>query len=224
MQWAAVAIAAAGIAVLAAGAGTTLWISLTLCFSFATYGLLRKIIHGRFAGRPDRSRPPCSSRSRSAGCCSAARGAGRCSGPRAETMAADGGRRRLDGAAALLHRGRPALPIRPSACSSSFAPTLQFLLAVAVYDEPFTRAHAIAFGCIWTALRSMCRRWSATCAARARMRRAGRSLSVANPRLLLSLLQTGGRDAELRLADHRHRRAGLRGGRLHSPCSAGPTG
>jgi chloramphenicol-sensitive protein RarD len=32
------------------------------------------------------------------------------------------------------------------------APTLQFLLAVAIYDEPFTRAHAIAFGCIWTAL------------------------------------------------------------------------
>jgi chloramphenicol-sensitive protein RarD len=32
------------------------------------------------------------------------------------------------------------------------APTLQFLLAVAVYGEPFTTAHAIAFGCIWTAL------------------------------------------------------------------------
>ncbi|HEU4499622.1 MAG TPA: hypothetical protein VFR60_09820, partial [Sphingomicrobium sp.] len=32
------------------------------------------------------------------------------------------------------------------------APTLQFLLAVAVYDEPFTTAHAVAFGCIWTAL------------------------------------------------------------------------
>ena len=43
-QWAAVAIAAAGVAVLAAGAGETLWISLTLCFSFATYGLLRKIV------------------------------------------------------------------------------------------------------------------------------------------------------------------------------------
>jgi chloramphenicol-sensitive protein RarD len=32
------------------------------------------------------------------------------------------------------------------------APTLQFALAVAVYGETFTRAHAIAFGCIWTAL------------------------------------------------------------------------
>ena len=32
------------------------------------------------------------------------------------------------------------------------APTLQFLLAVALYAEQFTRAHAIAFGAIWTAL------------------------------------------------------------------------
>jgi chloramphenicol-sensitive protein RarD len=32
------------------------------------------------------------------------------------------------------------------------APTLQFLLAVVIYGEPFTLAHAIAFGAIWTAL------------------------------------------------------------------------
>lgn len=41
-QWLAVAIAAAGVALLLAGALTTLWISLTLAFSFGTYGLLRK--------------------------------------------------------------------------------------------------------------------------------------------------------------------------------------
>jgi chloramphenicol-sensitive protein RarD len=32
------------------------------------------------------------------------------------------------------------------------APTFQFLIAVLLYGEPFTRAHAIAFGAIWTAL------------------------------------------------------------------------
>ena len=32
------------------------------------------------------------------------------------------------------------------------APTLQFLLAVVLYDEAFTTVHAIAFGAIWTAL------------------------------------------------------------------------
>ncbi|WP_435418113.1 EamA family transporter RarD [Parerythrobacter aurantius] len=42
LQWIAVAIASAGVAVLATGALTTLWISLTLAISFGTYGLLRK--------------------------------------------------------------------------------------------------------------------------------------------------------------------------------------
>ena len=41
-QWIAVAVAGLGVAVLAAGALTTLWISLTLAVSFGTYGLLRK--------------------------------------------------------------------------------------------------------------------------------------------------------------------------------------
>jgi chloramphenicol-sensitive protein RarD len=41
-QWVAVAIAAAGIALLLGGALTTLWISLTLALSFGTYGLIRK--------------------------------------------------------------------------------------------------------------------------------------------------------------------------------------
>ncbi|MES2137042.1 MAG: EamA family transporter RarD, partial [Pseudomonadota bacterium] len=32
------------------------------------------------------------------------------------------------------------------------APTLQFLIAVLLYGEPFTTAHAIAFPAIWAAL------------------------------------------------------------------------
>jgi len=42
LRWLAVAIAGAGIAMLLGGALTTLWISLVLALSFATYGLLRK--------------------------------------------------------------------------------------------------------------------------------------------------------------------------------------
>jgi chloramphenicol-sensitive protein RarD len=44
LQWIAVAVAAAGISVFAAGALSQLWISLTLCVSFALYGLLRKVV------------------------------------------------------------------------------------------------------------------------------------------------------------------------------------
>ena len=31
-------------------------------------------------------------------------------------------------------------------------PSLQFLLAVLLYGEPFTAAHAVSFACIWAAL------------------------------------------------------------------------
>ncbi len=42
LQWAAVALAAIGVALLLGGALTTLWISLTLALSFGSYGLVRK--------------------------------------------------------------------------------------------------------------------------------------------------------------------------------------
>lgn len=41
-QWAAVSLAGIGVSLLAAGALTTLWISLTLALSFGSYGLIRK--------------------------------------------------------------------------------------------------------------------------------------------------------------------------------------
>lgn len=152
VQWGAVAIAAGGIAVLAAGALGTLWISLTLCFSFATYGLLRKIIHveslagltietallfpialgwlllGGAAGRPFL-------------------GAG---GQETALLMAAG----IVSTVPLLCFTAAARRLAYSTVGmlQFIAPTLQFLLAVAIYDEPFTSAHAIAFGCIWTAL------------------------------------------------------------------------
>jgi len=152
LQWAAVAIAAGGIAVLAAGALGTLWISLTLCFSFATYGLLRKVVAveslagltietvllfpialgwlliGSAQGRP--------------------------------VLGASDSETLLLVAAGVVSTV-PLLCFTAAARRLAYstvgmlqfiAPTLQFLLAVAVYDEPFTRAHAIAFACIWTAL------------------------------------------------------------------------
>ena len=152
LQWAAVAVAAAGVAVLAAGAGTTLWISLTLCVTFATYGLLRKIaavdalaglsietailfpialtwlLWGFAAGQP-------------------------------VLGATDRELVLLTAAGAvsttpLLLFTAAARRLRYSTLGmlQFLAPTLQFLIAVVLYDEQFTRAHAIAFGAIWTAL------------------------------------------------------------------------
>jgi chloramphenicol-sensitive protein RarD len=51
LQWAAVTLAGAGVAALAAGALTTLWLSVTMALSFGMYGLLRKTVNaGPLAG------------------------------------------------------------------------------------------------------------------------------------------------------------------------------
>jgi chloramphenicol-sensitive protein RarD len=151
LQWAAVAIAAAGVSVLAAGAVGTLWISLSLCFSFATYGLLRKIIHVEsLAGLTIETSllfP-------------IALAWLLLSGAAGQPMGS-GGRETVLLMAAGIVSTIPLLCFTAAARRLAYstvgilqfiAPTLQFLLAVAVYDEPFTRAHGIAFGCIWTAL------------------------------------------------------------------------
>ena len=152
LQWAAVAVAAAGISALAIGALGQLWISLTLCVSFATYGLLRKIAP-----------------------VDAVAGLAIETGlllPLAAGWLLWGlavgdpifGSSRLDliliavagvvTATPLLLFTAAAKRLRYSTLGmlQFLAPTLQFLIAVSIYGEPFTTAHAIAFGAIWTAL------------------------------------------------------------------------
>jgi len=152
LQWAAVAIAAAGVSVLAAGAGTTLWISLTLCVSFATYGLLRKVAAvDAIAGLSIET----------AILVPAALGwlllgvsDGRAVfGSTSEEMWLLAGAGIVSTTPLLLFTAA-ARRLRYSTLGmlQYLAPTLQFLLAVALYDEEFTTAHAIAFGAIWTAL------------------------------------------------------------------------
>jgi chloramphenicol-sensitive protein RarD len=152
LQWAALAIAAVGISALAFQALGQLWISLTLAVTFATYGLLRKIAPveatsglavetililplalawlawGLAAGRPVFGATDFES-----------------------------GMLLLAGVATtvpLLLFTAAARRLRYSTLGmlQFLAPTLQFLLAVLVYGEAFTTAHAVAFGSIWLAL------------------------------------------------------------------------
>ena len=44
------------------------------------------------------------------------------------------------------------LPLSSLGMFQYIAPTLALLLAVTFYGEPFTRGHAVGFGCVWTAL------------------------------------------------------------------------
>ncbi|MCB1781327.1 MAG: EamA family transporter RarD [Candidatus Competibacteraceae bacterium] len=149
-QLLAVLIAAMGVLVLVIGHGVFPWISLTLAFSFGSYGLLRKK-----AGHAP-----------TLGLC-------------VETvliapiallfLVAQGGGAlgRVDGHTDMLLLGAGLVTVIPLlmflqatqrlrlstvGLIQYLTPTLQFLLAVAVYREPFTGIDQTAFGCIWLAL------------------------------------------------------------------------
>ncbi|MDQ5909684.1 MAG: EamA family transporter RarD [Pseudomonadota bacterium] len=149
-QLLAVLIAAGGVLVLVVGHGVFPWISLTLAFSFGSYGLLRKK-----AGHPP-----------TMGLC-------------VETMliapiallflivAGGGALGTVDGLTdALLLAAGPItvfpllmfllatqrLRLSTVGLIQYLTPTLQFLLAVTVYREPFTVIHLAAFSGIWLAL------------------------------------------------------------------------
>jgi chloramphenicol-sensitive protein RarD len=151
VQWAAVAIAAAGISVLAAGASGQLWISLSLCATFALYGLLRKVVAADamtglavetgllfpfavawLAWRTAAGAPSFGS-------------------THGETVLL---------VLAGIVSTTPLLLFTAAARKLAYstlgmlqflAPTLQFLIGV-YYGERFTTAHAIAFPTIWIAL------------------------------------------------------------------------
>jgi len=149
----AVALAAAGVAVLTLGYGRLPWIALALAVSFGLYGLARKTV-----------------------------GADAVIGLLWETalltplaagflvaleLRGSGAFGRADlGTSALLALagavtavplvlfalGARALPLSTVGLLQYLSPSLQFLLAVLVFREPFTSAHAATFACIWAAL------------------------------------------------------------------------
>ena len=146
-------LAAAGVAVLSAGAGSGLWISLTLAATFAVYGFLRKIV-----------------------------AVDSLEGLSIETallsplalawlvwLQADGSAAFasvtlttdlllvLGGAVTaipllMFTAAARRLPYSTLGFLQYVAPSLQFLLAVLAFGEPLTTAHLICFAAIWTAL------------------------------------------------------------------------
>jgi chloramphenicol-sensitive protein RarD len=152
LQWAAIAIAAAGILALIGGALDQLWISLTLAITFATYGLLRKIaLVDAVAGLTIETAMlvPLA-----IGWLAWGLAAGQ---PSLGSNGTETGLLLLAGVVStipllLFTAAARRLPYSTLGMLQFLAPTLQFLLAVWLYGEPFGTAHAIAFGAIWTAL------------------------------------------------------------------------
>jgi chloramphenicol-sensitive protein RarD len=152
LQWLAVALAGAGVAVLAAGALETLWISLTLCFSFAFYGFFRKgIAVDSVTGLTIETMMlfPLATAWLALGLAGGRAVFG--DDPGTFWLLASAG---LLSTAPLLLFTEAARRLRYSTVGmlQFIAPTLQFLLAVFVYGEPLRQAHIVAFAAIWIAL------------------------------------------------------------------------
>jgi chloramphenicol-sensitive protein RarD len=151
-QSGAVLLAAAAVALLAAQAGGAIWISLILAGSFASYGFLRKVIPvDALEGLSIETvfLTPLAF--------------GWIAWLQAQGESAFLVSRTTDlllvlgGAVTaipllLFTAAAKRLPYSVLGFLQYVAPSLQFLLAVAVFHEPLTRAHLICFGAIWTAL------------------------------------------------------------------------
>jgi chloramphenicol-sensitive protein RarD len=152
LQGAAVAMAGAGVAILAVGAANSLWVSLTLAASFSLYGLLRKItpvesIEGlsvetlllaplalAWLAWLERHGSP------SLGI-----------DARTDLLLALSG---LVTATPLLMFNAAAKRLTYSALGflQYVSPSIQLLLAVLLFGERLTAAHMVCFALIWTAL------------------------------------------------------------------------
>jgi len=150
---AAVVAAAAGVAWLAIHLGQLPWISLVLAFSFGLYGLLRKIAPvGALIGLTVETLLLAPLAAAYLGwAMSSGRSGFLIGGPAIKVLLLLAG---PVTAVPLLCFAAAArrLPLSTMGFLQYVSPTLQFLLAVAVYAEPFDRGRAGAFACIWAAV------------------------------------------------------------------------
>lgn len=152
-QTAAIALAALGVGVQIAGVGGVPWVALVLALSFACYGVAHK--RTRVAAIPGLALETLVLAPLALGWLAFAAPT-----PGGALVAGSASERAL-----LLGAGPiTALPLLLFAVAAQrlsfvalgllqyLAPTLSLGLAVFVYGEPFTRAHALSLGCIWGAL------------------------------------------------------------------------
>ena len=152
LQWTAVGIAGAGIAVIATGALSQLWMSLALCVTFALYGLLRKIVQAdALTGLAIETAILFPLAIAWLGWMLVA------AQPIFGTSTRDAELLLLAGIVSttpllLFTAAAKRLPYSTLGMLQFLAPTLQFLIAVLLYKEPVTLADMVAFPAIWGAL------------------------------------------------------------------------
>jgi chloramphenicol-sensitive protein RarD len=152
-QWTAVGVAAAGVTYLTIMAGRLPWIALVLAFSFATYGLIRKVVKVE-------SLPRLATETLLLGpisalyllwCESVGSGALGHTGAGVDALLIGTGP--ITAITLFLYAyGTRLLPYSTVGLVQFIAPTLQFACGVFVLHEPFARWRAVGFAFIWTAL------------------------------------------------------------------------
>ena len=152
-QWSAVALAACGVAYLTVTAGRLPWIALTLAFSFATYGLIRKVV--KVESLPGLATETLVLAPIAASyllwCESAGTGVLGHTGPAIDTLLIGTGP--ITAVTLFLYAyGTRLLPYSTVGVLQYIAPTLQFACGVFVLHEPFELNRAVGFAVIWTAL------------------------------------------------------------------------
>lgn len=152
-QWTAVAIAAAGVSYLTWSAGHPPWIALTLAFSFGLYGLVRKVVKvdalAGFASETLLLFPL------GIGyllwCELAGVGSMGHDGMSIDMLLVLGGP--LTAIPLVLFAfGARRIPYSTVGLLQYIGPTIQLVLAIFVFHEPFTQERAIGFSLIWAAL------------------------------------------------------------------------
>jgi chloramphenicol-sensitive protein RarD len=153
VQWTAVAIAASGVGYLTWSAGHLPWIALTLAFSFGTYGLVRKVVRvdalAGFASETLLLLPI--GAAYLIWCQIAGLGSMAHAGIATDVLLVLGGP--LTAIPLVLFAfGARLIPYSTIGLLQYIGPTMQLLLAIFVFHEPFAGPRVVGFSLIWTAL------------------------------------------------------------------------
>ncbi|MFN3817741.1 EamA family transporter RarD [Blastomonas sp.] len=156
-QLVAIALAAAGVLVLASESLASIWISLSLAASFGLYGMVRKMAPvGSLPGLACETTlllPFALGYAFWAAWQDPTPGFGY-SAYTDIFLIAGGAVTTIP--LLLFASAARKMPLSTLGFIQFIGPTIQFMLGVFVYDEPFTRAHAICFALIWTAVALFC--------------------------------------------------------------------
>jgi chloramphenicol-sensitive protein RarD len=153
VQWIPIAVAGSGVAYLTLHYGSLPWIALTLAFTFGLYGLVKKTapLGSLFGLTLETGLLFLPALAYLVFCEMSGQGAFLHSGPKADWMMIGAG---LVTTVPLLlfASAAPRVPLTTIGILQYINPTMQFLLGVLVYKEPFTNERLIGFGMVWAGL------------------------------------------------------------------------